>query len=147
MDVPWLTEEQQRHWRAIITGIARLNEALDRQLERDSDLSTSEYEILVRLSESPDRTMRMAELADAVVHSRSRLTHTVNRLEKRGLVERRPCPEDRRGVNCAMTEEGFAVLEAAAPGHVREVRRQLVDVLTDDELRTLGAAMAKIARD
>jgi len=147
MDVPWLTEEQQRHWRAIITGIARLNEALGRQLERDSDLSTSEYEILVRLSESPDRTMRMAELADAVVHSRSRLTHTVNRLEKRGLVERRPCPEDRRGVNSAMTEEGFAVLEAAAPGHVREVRRQLVDVLTDDELRTLGAAMAKIARD
>lgn len=144
-DVPWLTTDQQRHWRAVITGMARLTEALGRQLERDAGLSLSEYEILVRLSESPDRTMRMSELAAAVVHSRSRLTHAVGRLENRGLVERRPCPDDRRGVNCAMTDDGYAVLAASAPGHVREVRVQLVDVLTDEEFAALGAAMDKVA--
>ncbi len=145
--VPWLSADQQRHWRAVITGTARLTEALTRQLERDAGLSLSEYEILVRLSESPERTMRMSELAVAVVHSRSRLTHAVGRLENRGLVERRPCPDDRRGVNCAMTDKGFAVLAAAAPGHVREVRAQLVDVLTDTEFAALGAAMDKIATE
>lgn len=144
-DVPWLTTDQQRHWRAVVTGTARLTEALTRQLERDAGLSLSEYEILVRLSESAERTMRMSELAAAVVHSRSRLTHAVGRLENRGLVERRPCPDDRRGVNCAMTDDGYAVLAAAAPGHVREVRAQLVDVLTDEEFAALGAAMDKVA--
>lgn len=144
-DVPWLTTDQQGHWRAVITGMARLTESLGRQLERDAGLSLSEYEILVRLSESPERTMRMSELAAAVVHSRSRLTHAVGRLESRGLVERRPCPDDRRGVNCAMTDDGYAVLAAAAPGHVREVRAQLVDVLTDEEFAALGAAMDKVA--
>ncbi|NLE72687.1 MAG: MarR family transcriptional regulator [Actinomycetales bacterium] len=146
-DVLWLSAEQQRHWRAVILGTARLTEALSRQLERDAGLSLSEYEILVRLSEAADRTLRMSELAAAVVHSRSRLTHAVGRLEQRGLVARRPCPEDRRGVNCVMTDEGYAVLEAAAPGHVREVRAQLVDRLTDEEFRALGAAMAKVAPD
>ena len=144
-DVPWLSVDQQRHWRAVVTGTARLTEALTRQLERDAGLSLSEYEILVRLSESTDRTMRMSELAVAVVHSRSRLTHAVGRLENRGLVERRPCPDDRRGVNCAMTDQGYETLAAAAPGHVREVRAQLVDVLTDAELAALGAAMDKVA--
>lgn len=144
-DVPWLSLEQQQHWRAVITGIARLTEALGRQLERDAGLSLSEYEILVRLSEAEDRTMRMSELAAAVVHSRSRLTHAVGRLEKRGIVERRPCPDDRRGVNCAMTDEGYALLAAAAPGHVLSVRTHLVDLLTDEEFAALGAAMAKVA--
>lgn len=144
-DVPWLSTAQQVHWRAVVTGMARLTDALGRQLERDAGLSLSEYEILVRLSEAADHTLRMSELAAAVVHSRSRLTHAVGRLEQRGLVERRPCPDDRRGVNCAMTPAGFAVLEAAAPGHVREVRAQLVDVLTDDEFAALGGAMAKVA--
>ena len=146
-DVPWLTVEQQRHWRAVITGTSRLTDALGHQLERDAGLSLSEYEILVRLSEREDRTMRMSELAAAVVHSRSRLTHAVGRLEKRGLVERRPCPDDRRGVNCAMSDDGYAVLAAAAPGHVRAVRAHLVDLLTDEEFAALGAAMAKLAPD
>lgn len=144
-ETPWLSAEQQRHWRAVVTGTARLTEALGRQLERDAGLSLSEYEILVRLSEAADHTLRMSELAAAVVHSRSRLTHAVGRLEARGLVERRPCPDDRRGVNCAMTDAGYAVLVDAAPGHVREVRAQLVDVLSDDEFRALGAAMTKVA--
>jgi len=143
-DVRWLTLEQQAHWRAFLVGTARLNEALGQQLERDSGLSQSEYEVLVRLSEAPDRTLRMSLLADGLAHSRSRITHTVRRLESHGLVERQACESDGRGVNCTMTDLGFAQLEAAAPGHVQAVRTYLVDVLTDDQLRALGVAMSAV---
>jgi len=144
-DVAWLSPEQQVHWRAYLLGVARLNEALNRQLERDSGLSLSEYEILVRLSEAEGRTLRMSDLALALMHSRSRLTHTVGRLESQGLVERRSCSDDRRGVNCTMTDSGYDLLVRTAPGHVRAVREHLVDRLTEDELRALGRAMAKVA--
>ncbi|MDO8106490.1 MarR family transcriptional regulator [Isoptericola sp. b441] len=144
-DAPWLTAEQQQWWRAYLTGAARLTEALGRQLERDAGLSLSEYEVMVRLSEAPDRTLRMAELADSLVHSRSRLTHTVARMERRGLVARRACPADGRGINATLTDAGMAALVAAAPGHVRAVREHLVDRLSDDEFRALGRAMAAIS--
>jgi DNA-binding MarR family transcriptional regulator len=144
-DVAWLTPEQQAHWRAYLLGVARLNDALGRQLERDAGLSLSEYEILVRLSEADERTLRMSDLAVSLRHSRSRLTHTVGRLESQGLVERRVCSADRRGVNCTMTDAGQALLVRSAPGHVRAVREHLVDRLTDDELRALGHAMSKVA--
>ncbi len=140
----WLTSEQQVHWRAYLLGTARLTEALNRQLESEAGLSLSEYEILVRLSEAPERTVRMSELAASLVHSRSRLTHTVSRLERRSLVERRTCVGDGRGVNCTMTDEGFALLEAAAPGHVAAVRENLLDLLTDEQFTVLGEAMAAI---
>lgn len=143
-DVRWLNAEQQAHWRAYLVGTARLTEALGRQLEQDSGLSLSEYEVLVRLSEAPGRTMRMSLLADELAHSRSRITHTVRRLEAGGLVERQACEADGRGVNCTMTERGFSRLAAAAPGHVRAVRTHLVDVLDDDQLRGLGEAMAAV---
>lgn len=146
-DVPWLTPEQQVWWRSYLLGSARLTEALGRQLEQDSGLSLSEYEVLVRLSEAGDRSVRMAELAASLVHSRSRLTHTVNRLERRGLVERRPCAADGRGINAVLTEQGWHTLVAAAPGHVRAVREHLVDRLTGDQLRALGEAMARVAPD
>lgn len=146
-DVPWLTAEQQVWWRSYLLGSARLTEALGRQLEQDSGLSLSEYEVLVRLSEAGDRSVRMAELAASLVHSRSRLTHTVNRLERRGLVERRPCAADGRGINAVLTEQGWHTLVAAAPGHVRAVREHLVDRLTGDQLRALGEAMARVAPD
>lgn len=145
--VPWLSEEQQHYWRAYILGVARLNEALSRQLEGDSGLSLSEYEVMVRLSEAPDRTVRMAELAAALVHSRSRLTHTISRMERRGLVRRDSCLADGRGVNAVLTDEGYQLLVEAAPGHVRAVRAQLVDRLTDEQFRALGEAMALIAPD
>lgn len=140
----WLTAEQQGLWRAYLDGTVRLSEALGRQLERDADLSLSEYEVLVRLSEAPDRTLRMSWIADELAHSRSRITHTIRRLEARGLVERRSCPVDGRGVNAAMTALGLARLQAAAPGHVEAVRRHLVDVLTADQLRALGESMATV---
>ncbi|WNB85929.1 MarR family transcriptional regulator [Cellulomonas sp. ATA003] len=142
--VRWLDAEQQGHWRAFLVGTARLQDALGRQLDRDSDLSLSEYEVLVRLSESPDRTLRMSLLADELAHSRSRITHTVRRLEAAGLVERQACDSDGRGVNCHMTDAGLARLEAAAPGHVQAVRTHLVDVLTDDQLRAVGEAMTAV---
>jgi DNA-binding MarR family transcriptional regulator len=146
-DVPWLSAEQQGWWRAYLVGAARLTEALGRQLEHDSGLSLSEYEVMVRLSEAPGHTLRMAELAESLVHSRSRLTHAVSRMEGKGLVERRQCSSDGRGINAHLTEAGWAALVAAAPGHVRAVREHLVDRLTDAEFRTLGEAMAKAAPD
>ena len=140
----WLSTEQQEHWRAFLVGSARLNDALGRQLERDSGLSLGEYEVLVRLSEAPEHTLRVSLLADELAHSRSRITHTVRRLEAGGLVARQACEADGRGVNCTMTDVGFARLAAAAPGHVRAVRAHLVDVLTDEQLRALGEAMAAV---
>jgi len=145
--VPWLSVEQQVSWRAFLQGASRLIEGLNRQLERDAGLSVSEYEILSRLSETPGRTLRMSDLAMSLVHSRSRLTHTVGRLESRALVERRPCPDDRRGVNCVMTDAGYELLVGTAPGHVRAVRELLVDRLTEAELRALGETMTKVAPD
>lgn len=141
----WLTSDQQAHWRAYLVGSARLTSALDAQLEADAGLSLSEYEVLVRLSEVPDRSKRMSRLADEVVHSRSRLTHTVSRMEARGLVERVRCSEDGRGVNCAMTDAGWRTLVDAAPGHVAAVREFLVDLLTDEQFAALGEAMSVVA--
>ena len=143
--VRWLAEAEQRYWRAFLLGSAQLTESLSRQLELDSGVSLSEYEILVRLSESPERTLRMSDLAASLVHSRSRLTHTVSRMESRGLVLRATCVDDGRGVNCVMTDAGFALLDGAAPGHVRAVRRHLVDLLTPEQFAALGEAMAIVA--
>ncbi|MDM8085544.1 MarR family transcriptional regulator [Cellulomonas cellasea] len=143
-EVRWLSAEQQAQWRAFRDGNALLNDVLARELDADSGLSLGEYEVLVRLSEAPGRTMRMSELADGLAHSRSRLTHTIRRMEAAGLVERTACREDARGVNATMTEAGWQRLVAAAPGHVRAVREHLVDVLTADQLDALGSAMQAV---
>ena len=141
----WLDAQQQVHWRAFLTGSAVVTAALSAQLEAEAGMSLSEYEILVRLSESEDHTLRMSQLADGLVHSRSRLTHTVRRMEERGLVERLACEGDGRGVNCHMTARGYEALVAAAPGHVAAVRRVLVDPLTDAQFAALGEAMAAVS--
>ncbi|MGO1315929.1 MAG: MarR family winged helix-turn-helix transcriptional regulator [Cellulomonadaceae bacterium] len=140
----WLNPEQQRSWRSYIEGTQLLNEVLNRDLEAHTTLSLNEYEVLVRLSEASDRTMRMSELADDLAYSRSRITHTVRRMESRGLVRRAPCPGDRRGVNCTMTDVGWAELVAAAPWHVTSVRHRLVDVLDEEEFLALGDLMARV---
>ncbi|GAA1849529.1 MarR family winged helix-turn-helix transcriptional regulator [Myceligenerans crystallogenes] len=144
-DVPWLDAGQQRDWRAFLEGSARFFDALGAAHDAELDLTTGEYSLLVRLSEAPGHTLRMSVLAEGLVLSRSRLTHTVTRMEARGLVERCSADGDRRGVNCRLTDVGLQVLEAAAPGHVRAVRRLLVDVLEPEELASLGRIMDKIS--
>jgi len=143
-EVRWLTPEQQVHWRAFLTGSAIVTAALSAQLEAEAGMSLSEYEVLVRLSEAENHTLRMSQLADGLVHSRSRLTHTVRRMEQRGLVERLACEGDGRGVNCHMTTRGYETLVETAPGHVAAVRRVLVDALTEEQFAALGGAMAAV---
>ena len=121
-----------------------LLEALDRQLQQDSGMTHGYYEILVRLSEAEDHTMRMSELASASRSSRSRLSHAVSRLEERGWVERRDCATDRRGQLAALTAAGMAALTAAAPGHVAAVRRYMIDRLDLDQIRQLGDIAAAV---
>ncbi|MBE7701881.1 MarR family transcriptional regulator [Oerskovia sp. Sa1BUA8] len=141
---PWLDDAQQLSWRQYLDGTARFVEALSRDHEEHSSLTLGEYELLVRLSEARDHTMRMSALADGLARSRSRVTHTVHRMEQRGLVRRTADADDRRGVNCVMTDAGHAELVASAPGHVTAVRRLMVDVLTPTQLQNLGEAMAAI---
>ena len=144
-EVRWLTEDQQRSWRAYLEGTSRFVDALDRAHDAESPLSLGEYHLLVQLSEQPERTLRMSTLADGLALSRSRLTHTVDRMERRGPGGRPGVPGDRRGVNGVMTDAGWKLLVEAAPLHVAAVRRLMVDVLTDEELEVLGRAMAKVA--
>lgn len=135
----WLSVEQQRIWRSYLLGSARLTERLDADL-RGSGLDLAEYEILVALEEVDGRRIRMAELAEAVHQSRSRLTHTIARMEKEGLVVRTTCPTDRRGVWAKLTEAGLLLLQTAAPGHVNAVRRNFVEAMTPADYVALGRA-------
>ena len=137
-ETKWLDSAQQRTWRAYLVGTTLLMDRLDRDLREQHDLSVPEYEILVRLSEAEDHRMRMAVLADSVSHSRSRVTHTIARMEKDGLVTRSACISDGRGVEAVLTDKGFAVLEAAAPTHVAGVREFLVDLVGEDDFAAVG---------
>lgn len=141
----WLSDEQQQHWRAWLSASTLLADRLNRDLVADTELTLADYEILVRLSDSPDRTIRMSDLALLTLSSRSRLTHQIDRMEQAGLVERRTCASDKRGQNCVLTEKGWKTLVSAAPKHVASVRHHLVDQLTDAEFAALGRACAKIA--
>lgn len=135
----WLDEDEQRTWRAFLHATEALHAQLDRELQRDSGIPHGYYEVLVHLSEAPGRTLRMSELADRSRSSRSRLSHAVGRLEADGWVRREACEGDRRGQMCVLTDEGFAVLERAAPGHVEGVRSHLFDQLTREQAAQLGA--------
>src|SRR3954463_11169063 len=126
----WLTADEQRAWRAYLESTKVLMDALDRDLQREAGIPHAYYEILVRLSEAEGRALRMSELAASTLSSRSRLSHAVSRLEERGWVVREECPTDRRGQVATLTDEGFAVLDAAAPGHVSAVRDLVIDRLT-----------------
>ena len=139
----WLSDDEQQAWRAYLWGSRFLEEVLDRDLQ-EHGLQLSEYEILSMLSESDGRRLRMSELADIVVQSRSRLTHTAARLEKRGWVVRQSCLSDRRGVELVLTDQGRSRLEDTAKDHVESVRRHLLDVMSPAEFLALGSAMAKV---
>ena len=140
----WLDVKQQRAWRAFLAATRLLQAQLDRELQRDSGIPHAYYDILVRLSETPGRRLRMSDLADASDSSRSRLSHAVARMEEAGWVVRESCPTDRRGSFARLTDEGFAALERAAPAHVESVRRHLIDRLTPqqlDQLREISEAV------
>lgn len=141
----WLTDGEQLVWRAYLEATQRLWERLDRELDEGGGVSLAEYEVLARLSESPKRSLRMSELADQVVSSRSRLTHTVTRMESRGLVSRRPSSRDGRGVVCALTGAGMDNLAERAHVHVDGVREHLFDQMDAEETEVVGRVLARVA--
>ena len=141
----WLSADQQTHWRAYMAATTLLADKLNREMQSAHGIPIADYEILVRLSEAPDRRLRMSQLAEHTLASRSRLSHQVDRLEKVGLVERTPCVEDRRGANAVLTEKGWALLVEAAPTHVEGVREHLVDQLTPEQFASVGDALAVVA--
>lgn len=141
----WLSKEQQAHWRSWLTATTVLREQLSRELHESHGLTITDYEILVRLSESDQKSIRMSDLAKLTLLSRSRLSHQIDRMETAGLVSREVCPDDRRGQLAVLTSAGMKALVAAAPDHVEGVRKHFVDVLTDAEYKALGSAAKKIA--
>lgn len=142
-DPLWLTDDQQKVWRNWLLGKARIEGYLDADLRRHG-LDLAEYEILVCLSEAPNRSMRMSELADKVHQSRSRLTHAIARMETSGWVQRTSAPDDRRGVIARLTDRGQGLLTSAAPNHVRAVRRILVDAVSPEDYAALGRVMKAV---
>jgi DNA-binding MarR family transcriptional regulator len=142
----WLDGDEQRTWRAFLAANRLLMDSLDRQLQHDAGIPHTYYEILVRLSEVPDRALRMSQLAASSMSSRSRLSHAVARMEETGWVRRRECATDRRGAVCELTDAGMEAIKAAAPGHVEAVRTHLFDQLTPEQvvaLREISEALAK----
>ena len=140
----WLDAQEQEVWREYLRGSRLLEAALDHDLQAHG-LQLSEYEILSMLSEQPDRRLRMSVIAELVVQSRSRLTHTAGRLENRGWVRREACAGDRRGVELVLTDTGLAEITRMAPTHVGSVRGNLLDHLSREDLIALGRAMAAIS--
>jgi len=133
----WLSDEEQRVWRGFSAAIDMLKGHVETQLQQQSGMPHTYYEVLVILSETPGRTLRMSELAEQSRSSRSRLSHAVARLEANGWVERDSCDVDKRGAWARLTPAGLEALETAAPGHVDAVRQALFDQLTPEQVRTL----------
>jgi DNA-binding MarR family transcriptional regulator len=132
-------------WRSFLRAHARVTRVLDAELTAECDLSLGSYVVLVHLSEAPARALRMTDLADRIVLSRSGLTRLVDRMEREGLVRRESCPSDLRGTNAVLTAEGLAKLRAAAPVHLRGVREHMVSQLTEKETAVLAEALGRIA--
>lgn len=143
----WLSDAEQRAWRAWLDAVRHVEDRVERQLRDDSGLTGDDYEVMVRLSEAPGRRVRMSDLAAAVHNSPSRLSQRIDRMVRAGLVTRERCPEDRRGAYAVLTDDGFARLAAAAPGHVEAVRRHLIDRLGPEEIDLLAGIMRRIATD
>lgn len=140
----WLNTEEMRAWRAYVVGAALLDAQLNRDLQEEHQLTLADYELLVRLSEAPGGQMRMSTLAGQVGSSKSRISHQIGRMEKAGLVRRQECPDDRRGVLAVLTNHGQEVLRRAAPTHVRGVRDNLIDLLSDQERLALSEIFERV---
>lgn len=141
----WLSDEEQRVWRAYLHATTLMEDHLDRQLQRDAGMPHIYYGLLVQLSQAPRRRKRMTELAKDAKITRSRLSHAVARLEKSGWVRREDCPSDKRGQNAVLTDDGYEMLRRSAPGHVSAVRQAMFDRLTPEQMRSLGEIMQVVA--
>jgi DNA-binding MarR family transcriptional regulator len=137
VDMPWLDEKQLAAWVRLAAVVELLPGVLDSQLRRDAELTHFEYYVLAMLSEAPQRTLRMTDLARQTNAALARLSHVVRRLEERRMVERFPCPEDRRATNARLTDDGWAKVRATAPSHVATVREHVIDPLTPEQLGEL----------
>ncbi|MFE9123036.1 MarR family winged helix-turn-helix transcriptional regulator [Streptomyces sp. NPDC007172] len=142
----WLSDEEQRTWRAYLHATRLLEDHLDRQLQRDAGMPHIYYGLLVQLSQAPRRRMRMTELAKNSKITRSRLSHAVTRLEKNGWIRREDCPSDKRGQLAILTDAGYEVLERTAPGHVAAVRQAMFDRLSPAQVDQLGEIMRVMAQ-
>ncbi|MFT4126508.1 MAG: MarR family transcriptional regulator [Gordonia sp. (in: high G+C Gram-positive bacteria)] len=146
-DPQWLDDEQIHDWKAVVALLTTLQAALDTQLKRDAGLNTFEYHVLVALESAPAGTQPMTDLVALTQGSLSRLSHAITRLERSGWVERVACHDARRRTSARLTDAGLQKLREAAPGHVREVRRLVVDALTRDELDALGRCARAIVHE
>jgi DNA-binding MarR family transcriptional regulator len=140
----WLSQEEQRSWRAWLSASRLLNEQLSKELSEKHGLTIADYVILVQLSESPEHQVRMSDLAEQTLSSRSRRSHQIDRMEKRGLVRREACSDDRRGYFAILTDAGLQAIVEAAPDHVAGVRTHLVDLLGPANFAALGNACARV---
>ena len=143
---PWLSEPELRAWMRFVAVVELLPGVLDAQLQRDAGVSHFEYYVLAMLSESPERTLRMTALSDLTNATLPRLSHVIKRLEARRFVVRTPCEQDRRATNATLTAEGWGVVASAAPGHVRNVRANVVDVLSHEQVAQLDAISDQLLR-
>lgn len=139
----WLTAREMKAWRAYIITSRRLLEALEQDLE-DHDLSMPDYEVLAQLSEAPGKRLRMSELADIAMVSKSRLSHRITVMERAGWVRRQACTEDKRGSWAVMTEKGFRAIVKAAPDHVRSVRKRFLDPLSGKDQENMALLCDRI---
>ncbi|NTW41913.1 MAG: MarR family transcriptional regulator [Cellulomonadaceae bacterium] len=142
----WLDADELRAWVRLQAVVELLPGALDSQLRRDADLSHYEYLLLAMLSEAPDRSLRMSDLAAATNATLPRLSHVVTRLEARGYVTRAPSPDDGRATVASLTEQGWAKVVASAPGHVAAVRHHVLDALTPEQVAQLDAIALAVVR-
>jgi len=144
-DTRWLDDQENRIWRAFVEATGRITSQLSDSLKHTSDLTLDDYEVLVHLSEAEPQRLRMTELSHRLLHSQSRLTQRIDRLAKKGLVAREKCPEDRRGTFAVLTDQGLAAIVAAAPGHVEDVRRALIDLIEPNERAVVAEVLERLA--
>ena len=142
----WLTPAEESAWRKYIVASRRLLEALDDDLSANG-LSHSDYEILVHLSDAEDRKLRMADLADKTILSRSRLSHRIKYMEGKGWVERQKCASDRRGTWAVMTTKGWNAIVKAAPDHVESVRKRFIDKISKADQANIANIFEKIEKN
>ncbi|STB94227.1 MarR family winged helix-turn-helix transcriptional regulator [Corynebacterium amycolatum] len=145
-DVPWLSDEEQRLWRSILSAKRAVDRSIDLQLQETLDISTADFSVLVVLSETENNVVRMRTLCESLDWDRSRMSHQITRMERRGLVTKERCACDNRGIDVTLTAHGRTVIEKAAPNHVKLVRHVLFDVLGENiDYQGISAVLDKIA--